>query len=202
VVVTVDARYRFNVLVCDLRQYLDMPDDALTPAVRLGRQLAAIVRAASARPAGSGATSAIGCTRRPNHRPCDGFIMVFRRSNGEIAWSCDACGDEGVITGWEGSPTDVSGLDDNDAEGFEVTVLMARELFEVVRGVLLLDGASELLIARAEGSAAGVILTGRTGAFDELGEYVTAEANAEVDRRRMRQLDEACTALDAALAAE
>ena len=45
--------------------------------------------AASARPASSGATSAIGCTRRPSHRWCDGFTMVFRRPNGEIAWSCD-----------------------------------------------------------------------------------------------------------------
>ena len=25
--------------------------------------------------------------------------MVFRRTNGEIAWSCDTCGDEGVISG-------------------------------------------------------------------------------------------------------
>ncbi len=31
--------------------------------------------------------------------------MVFRHADGEIAWGCD----EGVITGWEGSPTDVSG---------------------------------------------------------------------------------------------
>ena len=128
--------------------------------------------------------------------------MVFLRSNGEIAWSCDACADEGVITGWEGSPADVSGLADSDVGGVEVTLLMARELFEVVRDVLLLDDASELLVARAEGSAAGVILTGCTGAFEELVEYVAAEANAEVDRRRMRLLDEVCTALDAALPAQ
>lgn len=79
---------------------------------------------------------------------------------------------------------------------------MTRELFEVVRGVVLLDDASELLVARAEGSAAGVILTGRTGAFEELGEYVAAEANAEVNRRRLRLLDATCAALDAAFPAE
>jgi hypothetical protein len=200
VVVVWLLHYRLDVLVCDLRHFLDMPDDAPTPAIRLGRQLAAIVRTASARPPGTGATSAIGCTRRPGRRPCDGFIMVFRRSNGEIAWSCDACGDEGVITGWEGSHAEMSGLDDLDVEGDEVTLLIARELFEVVRGVLLMDAASELLVARAEGSSTGVILTGRTGAFEELGGYVAAEANAEVDRRRMRLLDQACTVLDAATA--
>ena len=128
--------------------------------------------------------------------------MVFRRAGGEIAWSCDACGDEGVITGWEGAAADVSGFDDDVVEGVEVTVLMEHELFEVVRGVLLLDDASELLVARAEGSAAGVILTGPAGVFEELVEYVAAEANAEGDRRRMRLLDEAYTALDVALSAE
>lgn len=80
--------------------------------------------------------------------------MVFRRTNGEIAWSCDACGDEGVICGWEGSPADVSALDDSYTEGDTVTLLIARELFEVIRGVLLLDDACELLVARAEGNAA------------------------------------------------
>lgn len=93
--------YRDDVFVSDLRHFLDMPDDAPVPARRLGLQLAAIVRAASARPIGTGARSAVACIRRPGRRPCEGFIMVFRRTNGEIAWSCDACGEEGVITGWE-----------------------------------------------------------------------------------------------------
>ena len=129
--------------------------------------------------------------------------MVFRRLNGEIAWSCDACGDEGVITGWEGSPADLSGLDDSDVEGVGVTLLIERELFEVVRGVSPFDdGQRTAGRPRRRQHAAGVILTGRTGAFEELGEYVAAEANAEVDRRRMRLLDEACTALDAALPAK
>ena len=128
--------------------------------------------------------------------------MAFRRMNGEIAWSCDACGDEGVISGWEGSPADVSGLDDSYAEGDTVTLVIARDLFDVIRGVLLLDDACELLVARAEGSRAGVVLTGQTGAFEELVEYIASEANAQTNRRRMRLLDEACTALEAALVGE
>ncbi len=129
-------------------------------------------------------------------------MMVFRRASSEIAWSCDACGDEGVIHGWDGSPADMSGLDHSYAQGDVVTLVIVRELFDVIRGVLLLDDASELLVARAEGSAAGVVLNGRTGAFEELMEYVASEANAETDRRRVRLLDEACSALEAALAVE
>lgn len=189
-------------LVADLRHFLDMPDDAPMPAKRLGLQLSAIVRAASARPTGSGARSAIGCTRRPGRRPCEGLIMVFRRTSGEIAWSCDACGDEGSICGWEGSPADVSGLDDSYAEGDTVTLVIARDLFDVIRGVLLLDDACELLVARAEGTTFGLVLKGPTGAFEELVEYVASEANADASRRRVRLLDEACTAIEAALVGE
>jgi hypothetical protein len=125
--------------------------------------------------------------------------MVFRRSTGEIAWSCDACGDEGVISGWEGSPTDVSGLDGSYAEGLEVAVVVARELFGAVRDVLLLGAASELLVARAEGSADGVVMAGREGAFEELIGYVASEANSETDQRRRRLLDEGCAALEEAV---
>ncbi len=53
--------------------------------------------------------------------------MVFRRASGEIAWSCDVCGDEGLISGWEGWPADVSGLDDGYAEGDTVTMVIARD---------------------------------------------------------------------------
>jgi len=86
--------------------------------------------------------------------------MVFRRANGEIAWACDVCGDEGVITGWEGSPTDASDLDDCYAAGEAVAVALSRALFDLLRGVLVLDAASELLIARAQGSSEGVVLAG------------------------------------------
>ena len=128
--------------------------------------------------------------------------MVFRRSNGEIAWSCDAYGDEGVIHGWEGSPADVSGLDDSDAEGDKIALLIVPDLFDVLRGVLLLDAACELLVARAEGSAEGVVLSGRTGAFEQLVEFVASEVNAKTEGRHVRLLDMGRIALEAALAAQ
>jgi hypothetical protein len=184
------------VLVSDLRHFLDLADDAPSAAARLGAQLGAIVRAASVYPVGGGATSAVGCTKRPGRRPCDGFVMVFRRTSGEIACSCDVCGDEGVITGWQGSPFDVSGLDDSYVDGGVIMVEMTRDLFDVVRGVLLLDAASELLVARAQGTSTGVLVSGCLGAFEELVECVASEANAETDRRRCRVLDEVCAVLE------
>lgn len=73
--------------------------------------------------------------------------MVFRRTNGEIAWSCGSCGDEGVIHGWEGSPPDVSGLDDSYAEGDTIALLVVRDLFDVIRRVRQLDEACAALEA-------------------------------------------------------
>jgi hypothetical protein len=128
--------------------------------------------------------------------------MVFRHGNGQIAWACDVCDDEGVITGWEGSPTDVSGLDGSYADGAPIAVVMSRGLFDLLGDVVVLDAASELMIARAEGSSEGVVLAGPAEAFDELVGYVASEANAETDRRRARLLDDACAVLEASLVEE
>jgi hypothetical protein len=190
------------VLVSDVRHFVDLPEDAPGPLRRLASQFDAIVRAASARPVDAGATSAVGCVKRPGRRPCSGFIMVFRRSTGEIAWSCDVCGDEGVITGWEGSPADVSGADDSYAGGATIAVEVSRSLFDLLRGVLVMDAAADLLIARAQGTSDGVLLAGPADAFDELIEYVAAEANAESDRHRARRLDEACAVLESVTGGE
>jgi hypothetical protein len=127
-------------------------------------------------------------------------VLVFRHLNGEIAWSCDTCGDEGVIRGWEGSPTDVSQYDDSYAQGEMVSLLVSRDMCDLLRDVLLMGDACELLVARAEGTSTGVLLVGSASAFEELIGYVTSEANAETNRSRELRLDEACDSLEAALA--
>ena len=51
-------------------------------------------------------------------------------------------------------------------------------------------------MARAEGSSQGVVLAGRSGAFEELVGIVMSEANAEPSRRRASVLDEVCAVLE------
>lgn len=102
----------------------------------------------------------------------------------------------------EGSPSDVSRLDDSYVNGEPMAVMMSRAEFGLLSEVTLLDPASELLIARAQGSSDGVVLAGTSDAFDELVGYVASEANAEADRRRARMLDNVCAVLEAALAEE
>ena len=43
------------------------------------------------------------CWRRPGRKPCKGILEVgLNRFENQIHWICPVCGDEGVISGWEG----------------------------------------------------------------------------------------------------
>lgn len=179
--------------------FLDLDDDAPAATARLAAHLGRIVRSASVRPAVTGGATAVRCTRRPQRRRCPGYVMVFRRSDGSIAWSCDSCGDEGVITGWQATPFDLSNLDDSDAEGDVIVVEVSADLVDELAEVLILDPWAELLVARAQPRGSGVVLAGLSEAFDQLVDAVASEANATDDRRRQRRLDAVYDALVASL---
>ncbi|MEO5678823.1 MAG: hypothetical protein ABIS47_04055 [Acidimicrobiales bacterium] len=189
--------------VSDLRHFLDMPDDAPGPAVRMARQLGLIVRAATARQAGRPWVSGVSCKRRPNHRACRGRIAVSRTDvPASIVWRCAVCGDEGIISGWERSPFDLRGptSDDDDDGGKSMRVVLPPEVIDALHDLLLLDSACERLVFAAETSHDGVVvLTATEDDLDELIGYIAAEANHESDRRRRHRLDGAFSLLSAAL---
>jgi len=190
------------VFVSDLRHFLDMPDDAPGPAVRMARQLGLIVRAATARQAGRPWVCGVSCKRRPNHRACLGRIAVFRTDvPASIEWRCAVCGDEGIVSGWERSPFDLRGpTSDDGGGGKSVRVVLPPEVIDALHDLLLLDSACERLVFAAETSHDGVVvLTATEDDLDELIGYVAAEANHESDRRRRHRLDGAFSLLSAAL---
>ena len=89
------------VFVSDLRQFLEIPDEALGPARMMAEELGDIVRAGTAAEAGTAWVSALPCRRRPGRRSCSGHIAVFRPDPPtRVGSRCDSCGDEGVISGW------------------------------------------------------------------------------------------------------
>jgi hypothetical protein len=127
--------------------------------------------------------------------------MVRRRADGEIAWCCDTCGDDGVIRGWEHAPTDLSHLtSDADETRDLIAVAFTRAHYRAVSAIVLLDDDCELAVAGAEGTIDGVVMTGTTATIEELIGFVAAEANNEPDRRRRRILEDACACLEAAVA--
>ncbi len=180
------------VFVSDLRHFLDIPDDVPGPARRMAEHLTLVVRAATAGEDGQAWVTALPCRRRPGRRPCVGHLAVFRTDAvASIEWRCTACGDEGVISGWESSPFDLRRRRPELVSPPTVEVLVTPEVAATLRGLRLVDRAGERLVFRARHTDEGVVLAGDDDDFEELLGYVAAEANHETDRRRQKRLDTA-----------
>lgn len=189
-----------RVFVSDLRHFLDLPDDAPAPARRIAEHLSMVVRAATAGQAGLSWVTAITCPRRPRHRACPGHIAVLRSDvPPSIEWRCIACGDEGVISGWEHSPFDLRSPTSDPRPGDDVAVVVGPDVAATLRSLMLIDTAGERLVFRALPTDQGIVLGGDADDLDELIGYVAAEANHEDDPRRQKQLDTAFDALTDAL---
>lgn len=54
------------------------------------------------------------CWRRPKRKPCEGKLDIeLDQTSGQIYWRCGICGDEGVVSGWEGLIWDMLDTDGN-----------------------------------------------------------------------------------------
>ena len=67
-----------------------------------------IVEAATSRRVEGAWCSAVRCIARVRGKACGARIHVRRTERGRIAWLCVACGEAGVITGFEGTTFDLS----------------------------------------------------------------------------------------------
>jgi len=185
------------VFVSDLRHFLDMPDDVPGPARRMGERLSLIVRAATAGDAGIGWVSALTCDRRPGHKSCPGHIALFRSDiPASIEWRCTACGDDGVISGWERSPFDLRRRRADPSSGDLLEVVVPSDVAATLRTLLLLDTTAERIVFQARASAEGIVLAADEDDLDELTEHLAAESNHEHDWRRQKRLDRAFEVLN------
>lgn len=67
-----------------------------------------VVEAATSRSTREPWRSAVRCVGQLGRRNCSGRIEVERAATERVSWSCAACGDTGVITGFEGGELDLS----------------------------------------------------------------------------------------------
>jgi hypothetical protein len=186
--------------VSDLRHFLDMPDDVPGPARKMAEHLEFVVRAATASGAGSWWVSALKCRRRPGNRPCRGHIAVFRADlPAPIEWQCSACADEGVISGWEGSPFDLRKSRSHPDSEPKHETLLSDALAAVLRDLRFLDTGCERLVFRMRSSKEGIVLAATADELDQLLGFVAAEANHETNRARRKLLDETFAVLNEAL---
>lgn len=167
------------------------------PAVRLFEHLGRIARAASVRPAGEFAVTAVVCRRRPGHKPCTGRIRVHRLDvPSTVEWECPKCGDAGEIVNVRGSGWDLGSarmpLPEDEEGRQEVEVRITGRQYALLSGLqLLMERESEWIVARAEPMSGGdVRLIGPLDFWELLVGEVAAEANHERSRTRQRRLDE------------
>ncbi len=175
--------------VSDLRHFLDVDDDSPAPARRMATHLGAIVKAATATDAGQSWVSGIACTRRPRRRACPGRIELHRREvPPSIRWECIACGDEGIIHGWEDSYADLrTTREAPDPES--IRLIVPYETADLLRSVLFLDADVERLVHRGRASVGGVEMSGDMAVVGDLLDAVAAEASREPNPRRRKHLD-------------
>lgn len=177
--------------VSDLRHFLDLPEDVPGPARRMAEHLSLIVRAGTAGVAESPWISALPCRRRPGRRPCPGRLALLRTNvAASIRWECPVCADEGVISGWEGSPFDLRERRLAAVAPWR-RIVVRDEVAAVLREIRVRDLETERLVFRAQSGEHGVELAGSEDDFEELAGFLAAEANLEPDRRRRKRLDDA-----------
>lgn len=100
--------------VTDLRHFLDedglLPENLSGPAENLAFHIGAIVSWMTRCPPQRAELTNVRCRRSPGRRRCTGQIVAALKDDRRtIIWECPLCGDNGLITGWEGSYFDCTG---------------------------------------------------------------------------------------------
>jgi hypothetical protein len=95
--------------VTDMRHLAPaQPSKGAAAGTRRAAFVRAIVEAATSRAIESSWCSAIRCVARVGRKVCRARIHVSQPEAGRVEWSCTACGERGVITGFEGTALDLS----------------------------------------------------------------------------------------------
>jgi hypothetical protein len=191
------------VYVTDICHFDGIELDASAPreGQRFAEYLRRIVRAGSASPEAGSRRTALPCRRRPGHRPCPGRLMVERQDvPPRIWWSCPACGEEGVIDNWRGSPYDLSIGDRHGDKKRRISAVIPEEAYRLLLSGMLFDQESERIIYSARLHPDGVALYAGEESLEELAGAVAFEANHAEARPRQRAWDGVFEMLDAARA--
>jgi hypothetical protein len=165
----------------------DMAHVSTPGATQFASFLQQVSEAGSVCLAGDAFVSPTRCFKRPNRRKCHGRIRIARQE-GAIDWECTECENLGTVTGWRGTPYDLSAGAEADSR---VTVILRLLDVEYVALQDVIVGSVEeaALIAGARWIEDRVVMAGSPDIFDLLGDSIVAEANHAKDRRIQKRLD-------------
>lgn len=97
--------------VIDIRHYLDEQGEVPAlplPAMTIAYFCGSVVAWVSAWPGPDGERTNLPCRRSRSRTSCWGEVYARLEPDDRIAWRCAACGEEGVISGWQGTRWDRS----------------------------------------------------------------------------------------------
>lgn len=96
----------------DIRHYLNEQGNLPplpAPAMAIALFCGAVVAWVSVCPGPEGERTNVPCRRSRSRPPCYGDVYARMSLDGDrIAWRCQACGEEGTISGWQGTRWDRS----------------------------------------------------------------------------------------------
>ena len=97
-----------SIWITDARAFASAHESKVPEEARRAELVRQIVEAATSRRAEGSWCSAVRCIARASRKACSARILVAQTGAGRVDWSCTACGDRGVITGFEGTEIDLS----------------------------------------------------------------------------------------------
>jgi hypothetical protein len=115
----------------------------------------------------------------------------------QIRWECPACGEAGVIDGWQGLSDDLSAFSQSDEGGGAISVVVPEKAYQLLLDELVRDPECERVLYGARPHHDGVEPWGNEEDFEELMGAVAAEANHSPSRNRQRRFDDVYACLDA-----
>ncbi|GEM_PF-226545 len=150
-----------------------------------------IVSAASVSPAGELVEAAIFCRRRPGRMRCPGHLQIRRDGvSGAIYWQCSRCDVQGEISNWEDTSWDFSQwMPDRSANPKIHELFVTEDELRQLKCSLVLSPECQCLLYGAIIAHGGIVIRATLEEFEELEDYIAAEANHEENQRRRAILD-------------
>ena len=107
----------------------------------------------------------------------------------QIRWLCPRCGDNGIITHWQGSPWDMTpGAVPTTAGDPLADLLLTGMEHRALQQIEILDQETREVVDRGRETAAGVLVRGTEEQMEDLAGFLAAEVNHEKRRSRRNML--------------
>jgi len=187
--------------ITDVRHLAAAHEPQEPAAAHRAELVRAIVEAATSRRVAGAWCSAVRCIARVGRKACSERLQVGQLETARVEWSCTACGESGVITGFEGTDLDLSSYVPTNKK-------LRLWGFDEEERAVLLAGTTHIrplraVVARASpavGMEGILILQATVDELDEIYTLVEHLTDATRSRRRIELLDglraSLCTSMD------